>query len=177
MLVSVKRVLDENACGPHVEIVSPLDQATVTTARIAVSGSVIAGPDAGVMVNGVPAAVDLTRAGTAGDPLRWYAELTGTPGPLTIEATAVNATGGRGVASRTISFAPANDTVSLLPSINSGAVPLDVAFSVDARLTSPAASYDLDLDGDGVYETRSAGRPGSLSHSTLHRGHFTPPCR
>jgi hypothetical protein len=175
--VSVKRVLDESACGPHVEILSPSDRTTITTTRIFVSGSVVAGFDIGVMVNGVPAAVDLTRAGTASDPLRWYAELTAAPGPLTIEATAVNASGGRGTASRTITFAPASDSVSLLASVSSGAVPLSAAFSVDIRLSSLATLYELDLDGDGFYESRSGDLPARISQTYAAPGTFHPSVR
>jgi hypothetical protein len=175
--VSVKRVLDESACGPRVEILSPVDHETVTTARIAVSGSVVAGSDIGVMVNGAPAAVDLAHAGTASDPLHWYAELTADPGPLTIEVTAVNAGGGRGMASRTIIFAPGNDTVALLPNINSGAAPLEVAFSLDLRLASPVASYELDLDGDGAYAFPTTDLPTSLSQSYTGPGTLHPSVR
>jgi hypothetical protein len=175
--ISVKRVLDESACGPAITIISPADRATVTAARIQVSGSVVAGADVGVMVNGVPAAVDLTHAGTASDPLRWYAELTETPGPVTITATAFNAGGGAGTVARTITFAPGSDTVSLLASVNSGAVPLGVAFSVDANIASPVTSYEFDLDGDGFYETRSTELPASLSNTYAAPGTFQPAVR
>jgi hypothetical protein len=160
--VSIKRQLDENACGPHVFFDSPAEHAEVASSRILVTGTATGTRDVGVTVNGFPAEIDLTPDGSPQHPFRWFADTAGQPGTVVLKAVAMNAAGAKGEAARTVTFSPPANVLTIRAVPSSGPVPFAVSFNVSTSFPEQIVRYDLDLDGDGVYEISSATTPGPV---------------
>lgn len=157
--VALARLLDANACGPRVLFSSPSERAVVADSSILVTGTAVGAPNLGISVNGQAAEVDPSHAGTPDDPFAWTAVIGATPGPVTLRAIATDANGAETQASREIVFSPRPGRLLLLPSHSSGPAPLTVLFNVRVDLDEPVVLYELDLDGDGAFESSSAEIP------------------
>jgi hypothetical protein len=158
--ITFARILGEQACGPTVQFTSPAANAVVSTAELLVRGLATGDPSIGVTVNGVGADVDLSHAGTAGDPYPWAALLPVEPGTLQMLARATVASKKSGEATQTVVVTeppPAAFTFQLEPS--TGVAPLNFAATVTADDPTLIALWELDLDGDGLYEISSTTRP------------------
>jgi hypothetical protein len=175
--LTLKRVLDDSACGVSVAISAPAAGATVTTRTLVVTGTASGGQDIAVTVNGFSAVVDLNHAGTLVDPLQWAAVLTPNAGPVHLAAAAANQAGASAHAERDVLFAPASEGLALLPSVKGGTEPLSVTFLIDPVVQSPVTLYEADLDGDGTYEIQSATPPGSLLQTYNRAGTYAPGAR
>ncbi|HEY0372360.1 MAG TPA: hypothetical protein VGD79_10180 [Thermoanaerobaculia bacterium] len=155
--VEVHRLADESLCadaGVTIAITSPADGDAIGSAPLLIRGVASGGRDTGVTVNGMPVFLDTTHAGSSTDPYVWVATLNVVPGPVTLEAVAAAPNGSTASDSVTVSYAPPQDEVvevSAFP--ERGTAPLDVQFVVTARTPRPVVRYELDLDGDGTFET------------------------
>ncbi|HEX8617276.1 MAG TPA: hypothetical protein VF911_06810 [Thermoanaerobaculia bacterium] len=148
--LEVVRVVDN--CGPVVTILTPAEGAVIPSESFEVAGSLSSSAGAGVAVNGIPADVDWSHAGTADDPYRWSASLSAEAGPLTITATATDTAHAADVRTRRVTIEPASNRVGLRAYPSSGTAPLDVTFSIDSTVDANAVRYELDLDGDGSFD-------------------------
>jgi hypothetical protein len=155
---TIQQQFDESICAPQVTIDSPADGDTITTRRILVSGTASGSLDLGVIVNGIPAQFDLLAAGTADDPFRWSVTLDPPAGDVTITATVSAPSGGSASATRTVHYQPATEAVLLSAAPSSGILPFNTTVSLSSTIRN-AVKYELDLDGDGVYETVQATSP------------------
>jgi hypothetical protein len=172
--VSIKRLLDESACGgPRVFFDSPADHATVTTSRILVTGTATGKRDIGITVNGFPAEVDLTPDGTPQNPYHWFSDVAAQPGGVVLHAVAIDAANAKGDATRTITFVPPANTLNIRAVPSSGPAPLAVSFDVSTSFPEQITRYDLDLDGDGVYELSSATVPDAVASTYTTPGIHT----
>lgn len=166
--VSIKRILDENACGPKVFIDSPAESGVVRELRLLVTGhATSASKDLGITVAGRVAQIDSWHAGTAADPFRWIAVLDGAPaGALTLTAIAMDGRGTRGTASRTITYSPQPEQFSISADVDYGLAPFVARFHVKSSSSAPAvSSYAIDFDGDGAYEFTGATLPEPVTFS------------
>jgi hypothetical protein len=157
--ISVHRGLDESACALAITITSPADGATVTTRPLTVSGTVVGRQDVGVAVVGVPARMDLTHSGSKNDPIPWVAVLNLEPGRLTLTATATAPSGLHRDASLTLIYAPSPQIVEILAIPPSGTAPFDTQFRIGGKFSQPVVKCELDLDGDGRFETTLTSLP------------------
>lgn len=140
------------SCGPQIEIIEPAEGSSITTDLIAVRGTLVAAPGAGVVVNDRAADIDWAHAGTSADPYRWFAFLSGTPGLTTLTAVATDPSSSTAQAGRHVSYDPSPSRIGLRAVPSSGVPPLEVTFTVDSTVDATAVRYELDLDGDGVFE-------------------------
>jgi hypothetical protein len=164
------RELDESFCAPTVTIDTPGAAETVTTRRILVTGTASGSRGIGVAVNGQPAEVDWSAAGTKSDPFHWFVSIDALRGTVALHATATNAAGATGTDDRTISYQTSDQTILIRPTPEGGAIPLNVNVDFSSSLVGNIASYDFDLDGDGTYEVSSATRPANLTRSFATAG-------
>jgi hypothetical protein len=149
--VEVMRVLEQ--CGPQITIDVPVAGAVITTGRIAVSGTLVAGAGAGVAINeSAVADIDWVHTGTVADPYRWSASVAAEPGIVTLAAVATDSTSATAQITRQVTYAPAPSRVGLRATPSSGVAPLDAVFTVDSTVDASAVRYELDLDGDGIFE-------------------------
>jgi len=156
VVLSLRALRDEAACGGmRVLIVTPAENETVTEPSLFVTGTLTSASDAGLSVNGVPAALDLSHGGTAADPYRWVAEVSAEAGQIVITATATNGRGRTATATRAIVFAP--DPARLRITSSPGLPMKDdaVTFSLWNVPAGPAV-LEADLDGDGIFEIGQA---------------------
>ena len=124
--------------GLQVTITDPVDGATVPAGQLLVRGTIdAAGADAGVTVNGIPAAVQGTSF-AAVIPLLASTEVT---------AVATTTTGATATHTITLAATP-GPGITLLASPRSGVTPITVSFTLLS--TTVPASVELDADGDGV---------------------------
>jgi len=81
-------------------------------------------------------------------------------GDITLEAVAT-ATNGRSARDAVaVTYAPPTDQVLEIAALPpSGTAPLDMQFVITAKTAVPIVQYELDLDGDGQYETSSSSPP------------------
>jgi len=154
--VSVRRLADESVCGPRVAITAPPAGAIISSGRLDVQGTVTGTPGAGVTVNGMRADLDLAHAGTATDPFQWFVTIEADPGNVTLIAVAVNEAGGTGNDSRTVTFAPPPQRLTIIPGTPGGPAPLRAAFNFALEGVDAFERFEADLDGDGVYESAGA---------------------
>lgn len=152
---TLKRELDESACGPKVFIDTPAQDTSVAAPHLVVSGHAIAAnADFGVTVDDHVAQIDLAHAGSAVDPFRWVVVLDPPAGPVVLSAVAIDSKGATGSFSRSLTYAPSAELVSFQPLIDHGLAPYTATFNVTPSDAAAAIqTYDLDLDGDGVFET------------------------
>lgn len=162
LIVSVERRGEETACGPGIAIHSPAAGAAIRSRRIAVSGTATGSGIAGISVNGVAADYDPSAAGTPSDPLRWFATIDAEDGAVTLSAAAVTKSGATAGDQRQVSFAREAGAVFLRPGPASGVAPFTTHFDLSLGIPDAIASYQFDLDGDGVFEQSSAARPDQL---------------
>ena len=176
--VSIKRRVDESVCTViGVAIASPPNGSIVNDRRIVVRGTANGSRQIGVSVNGTAAQFDSTHAGTPTDPFLWVATIKAAPGPLAITATATAPNGRTKSASVSVTYAPANDPTSLTAFPPSGVAPFDVHYLLNVPPSNKVARYDLDLDGDGVYESSSPAFPSALSGHFAAAGIYEPAVR
>ncbi|HEY4642151.1 MAG TPA: hypothetical protein VII75_12465 [Thermoanaerobaculia bacterium] len=149
--ITFKQILDESACGPHIRIDTPAEQATITTPVMTVTGTVTGTGDEGVSVNGLPAILERNHAGTDADPLRWVAQPAVSDGAVTLTATVVTAAGQTASAIRNVTFAPDPAAMTLRASRNDVMTGDAVSFEL-IGIPAGASLIEADLDGDGVFE-------------------------
>lgn len=158
--VTFARILNESSCGPTVAFTSPEDHATAATDNLLVRGVATGDSSIGVTVNGYGADIDLSHAGTASDPYTWAAALPVEPGELQLTARATIASQKSSEASRTVVVGePPQDGLTFRVDPSTGVAPLRFGATVMVDDPSLVALWELDLDGDGTYETSSATRP------------------
>lgn len=160
LTVSIER---EGSCGTQITIDTPANNALVSDRHLLVSGIASGAHDLAISINGVPAQYDLSAAGTPADPFRWFATLSVAAGPLTLTATASAPGATTATATRTINFAPAAETIVIRTGAASGVVPLTTTVDVSTNVHGAIARWELDLDGDGVYEQSSATMPANTT--------------
>ena len=153
--VEVHRSGDESLCSSvAIAITSPADGAVLNTRPLLVRGTASGGADLGVTLNGMPVRLDTTHAGTKRDPYPWIVALNVIAGPLTLDAAAVTPNGSNAHAAVDVTFAPVQDQLVEIAAFPSyGTAPLDVQFLIAAKTRRPIVRCELDLDGDGTYET------------------------
>jgi len=128
----------------QVQIISPVDGATVTQSPVLVKGRIVHNlPEVGVMVNGVISQV-------YGD--EFAAEIYLAEGVNTITVTATNGVGMEVVTSIgvTVVSQPSPLTITAIPS--SGIQPLEVTMEVETSIANPVVNYQWDTDGDGTID-------------------------
>lgn len=154
-----------SVAGPLV-ITTPNDHSTITAATIRVEGTAVsADPNFAVIVNGMPALIDLERAGTRDEPFRWFAEMMPPAGRTKITAVLVEATGKGGpTAVRHVDFAPDPHSVAASAHPASGVTPLDVIFYVHPHIDDEIARAEIDYEGDGDYDESATGHVDRFTH-------------
>ena len=175
--VTVKRVVDESACGPQVDFATPTSGSVLSTASILASGTVAGPRDVAVTVNGQLADIDLSTRGSRQDPFVWVAEVPANTGPVLLTATATTASGRAATAQRSVSFLPDIRAIGVTPSPRSGIVPLEVAFNISVPRPADVARYELDYDGDGVKDFDGAELPERVEHTYTRLGRYSPTVR
>jgi hypothetical protein len=164
LTLTLVKVLDERACVNFaIQLTVPTDGATVTTRPLLVRGTMIGGRDVGVAVNSIPAQLDLTHTGLSGDPIPWVAVFHAAPATLTLTATATATNGQHRDASVTITYAPPKHIADFDAVPPAGTAPLDVTFRIGRAPGQTITLYELDLDGDGAYETTYATLPAQIT--------------
>lgn len=177
LVVTFKREIDRNVCGPEVFFHEPAADSVISTASIHASGTVIGPRGTAVTVNDVIAEVDLSRAGTAADPFLWFAEVPAPAGTVVLRATATDPGGTTGFAERPVIFSPAADTFAFTPSPRSGVAPLAVLFHVAPIDGVEIGLYEVDLNGDGLFESSFVELPESLELTFQEAGQYAPTIR
>jgi hypothetical protein len=163
LTASVKKIRDQSACGPKIVFTQPANHADVTSATIAVAGTVSGPADVGVTVNGLAAELDLFHAGTEADPYRWYADVSAPPGHVALTATATTAAGATATAERTVLFLPDPKSVLVDVSPRVGIAPHQVTVSIAHPAPDAVTRYRIDFNGDGVPEVDSPDLPETVS--------------
>jgi hypothetical protein len=167
--ITPSRILDPNACGPTVQFTSPAENSVVSAAELLVRGTATGDPSIGVTVNGFGADIDLSHAGNATDPFTWAVVFPVEPGALDLTAQATIATHKSATATRAVQVtAPLPDSVTLRVDPPTGVAPLSFTASVRIDDSSLVTLWELDLDGDGVFEIHSPTRPSDTpaTHAT-----------
>lgn len=138
-----------------VRIDVPALNATVTSSRVLTRGTVVStSTDISVLVNDVPAQIDLQHKGTKDDPFRWVALLEGEPGRLKLKARLVDQKGRETAASsRHIDFVPLPEFVAIRPVSASGVAPFSIEFTITTALTRAVQKVEIDYDGDGNFDS------------------------
>jgi hypothetical protein len=166
LTVEIHRQLPESVCERVVLAWTTPGEGEVVDTRAIVAQGTATGPNTlGVTVNGIPADLDLTRAGTAADPYRWLAIVPAEAGAVTLSATPSTVTGDQSAIVRHVQFAPPEEWIVLEPSSRSGPVPFTATFHFDTSLSEEVASYEFDLDGDGTFELASAILPEDVHYT------------
>jgi hypothetical protein len=170
VIVGIQRQLDESVCsGMSVFILAPSENEIVASPWIAVHGTAIGPLDPAILVNGNPADIAFGHAGTTDDPYEWVAVVQAEPGPVTLRAE-MHASGNEPrIVERHVTFAPAVETIRLRATPSSGVAPFPAVFDLDVLSGREAVLYELDLDGDGVFESSS---PTVPERDVQHAGHF-----
>ena len=175
--VSVKRLLDESACAQlRVAFTAPDAGSVINTQLIAARGIAVGPRDIGVTLNGSVADIDLSRAGTESDPFTWHAVVSAEPGVVELQAVVTDSRRLRASATRSVMFAPPAEFIMLRPSARSGPAPFKVTFAVTSRFDAGVVRWELDLDGDGVFELSSPQLPDDITHTYVTGAH-TPSAR
>jgi hypothetical protein len=92
-------------------------------------------------------------------------------------AVASTPSGETATATRSVTFAPATETLLLTASPESGAVPLKANFDLATTVNGAIARYEADLDGDGVFEISQTTRPEALTFTYSSSGTHTATAR
>jgi hypothetical protein len=158
------RDLGEPNCAirPTIAITAPANGTDVVARKIAVTGTATGPRDLGIVVNGVPAQLDLTAAGTEDAPYSWFATVDAVEGATLLTATASTPAGQSATDARTITFTRIAELVTLAAAQDSGVTPFTAHFDLLTNVGEAIATYAFDLDGDGAYEISTATRPDSL---------------
>ncbi|HYC91494.1 MAG TPA: hypothetical protein VEO54_19905 [Thermoanaerobaculia bacterium] len=161
------RDLGEPSCAiqPTIAITAPADGTDVVARRIVVTGTATGPRDLGIVVNGVPAQLDLTAAGTENEPYPWFASVDAAEGATVITATASTPAGHSATDTRNVTFTRIAEPVTLVAAQESGVPPFTAHFNLLTSLDEPVTSYAFDLDGDGSFETSTATLPDSLGQT------------
>ncbi len=132
----------------QVQIISPVDGATVTQSPALVKGRIVHNlPEVGVVVNGVIAQV-------YGD--EFAAEIYLVEGVNTITVTATNGSGLELTTSIGVTLAQQLSPVTITAIPSSGIQPLNVTFEVETSITNPVVNYQWDTDGNGTVDQSGA---------------------
>ena len=170
--VTLKRLADVSACGTMITITSPAARETVTTATVLVTGEATGPKDSAVTVNGWRAEIDVARAGTAGDPFTWFAEIPASPGPVLLTARLATSNGPAVTAELEVVFAPAAGAMEVVASPRSGVPPLAVNLNIAPASSLEMIRYEVDYDGDGMPEVVAGERPSKLAHTYSQPGQY-----
>ncbi|HKS24381.1 MAG TPA: PKD domain-containing protein [Thermoanaerobaculia bacterium] len=168
--VSIVRQLDENACGPHVFFSTPAENQTVTSGKIAVTGTATGVSDLGIQVNDVVAQIDLSHAGTPADPFLWFALVPAAPGNVTLSARLTDGQRGSASASRSIVFAPTPEPLVLTAPLSVGVAPFQGLLQPFSSAPAAIQSYSIDFDGDGIVDASGTTLPAELSFTYQRPG-------
>lgn len=172
LTLGVKRRLDESACGPRIKFTAPAQNADIVSSTIAAAGTVTGPRGVGVTVNGLPAEIELTHAGTDEDPFLWFADVPAVAGQVTLTATATAPSGATAEAARDVLLLPHPTAVQLESFPRSGPAPLPVRLHVAPPNPAEVVRYEVDFDGDGVNEIAAAELPSDVSFTYSAAGHF-----
>ena len=130
------------------QIISPVDGATVTQSPILVQGRIVHNlPEVGVVVNGVISQV-------YGD--EFATEIYLAEGVNTITVTATNGVGMEVATSIGVAFVPQPSPLSIIAIPSSGIPPLEVTMEVDIFIANPVVNYQWDTDGNGTIDQSGA---------------------
>ena len=150
-----------SVAATSVSIESPTDGASIPGDHVHVQGTIDAPPGAGVVVNGVLAAVDGNRFYAANVPL--------VPGVNVLAATLTTAEGG--VSTRSVAvtgIASSGATITVSPT--QGLAPLTVQIEVGPPPGDSIAKVEVDADGDGTFDGVITSAPWSTSVEYLSWG-------
>jgi hypothetical protein len=171
IVLAIRRVLDESVCAPHVFFDEPSESATVPGPTLLVRGTATGAHDLGITVNGFPAEVDSSHAGTAQDAFHWFAQIEIEAPTSTIEAVAKTPSGATGTASRRITVVAPENPVTIRALPPNGLVPLNATFYISVAAPAKISNCEIDFDGDGIYETSFARLPeDELRHAFAEPG-------
>jgi hypothetical protein len=161
------RDLGEPSCAvaPTIAITEPAGGTDVVARRIVVTGTATGPRDLGIVVNGVPAQLDLTAAGTEDEPYPWFASVDAVEGATIITATASTPAGQSATDTRNITFTRIAEPVTLVAAQDSGVPPFTAHFNLLTNLDEAVTTYAFDLDGDGSFESSTASLPDSLGQT------------
>lgn len=159
LLIPVASVGADDVGKLRIEV--PALNATVTSSRIFSRGTVVStSADVSVLVNDVPAQLDLQHKGTKDDPFRWVVLLDAEPGRLKLKARLVDEKGKeRAASTRHIDYVPLPESVSIRPVFTSGIAPLSMQFTITTALTRAVRKVEIDYDGDGQFDEVSDSIP------------------
>lgn len=170
--VEIHRLGDESLCtNVAVAIIAPAEGAVLDRRPLVVRGTAAGDADLGVTVNGTPVRLDMSHAGTAADPYPWVATLSVVAGPVTLDAAATAPNGRNAHAIVHVTFTPPDDQLVEIAAFPSyGTAPLDVQFQVTAKTHHAIVHCELDLDGDGTFETTLPSLSGFASTQYAQAG-------
>lgn len=149
---------------PSLLITQPADSDVVATDAIAVQGTVAAGFQTSVTVNGQPAQVHNGN---------FYARISLRPDSQTIVVQAIDINGAVATDSVTVT-STATSPVTILPDEPEGVAPHKVSFYVTVAATIDVQRMELDQDGDGDIDATTTNPLESLSATYSQAGIYHP---
>ncbi len=178
--ISIRYVQPPEGCDPFLvlSLLTPADGAAVAVPLVAVSGTLIGPPEVKLTLDGDPIAFDVTHAGTGADPFPWQGVAYLDEGENTVVVTAIVG-GATPPLSRQVlvTYDRAAEPVDLQAVPSSGTPPLTVSYQLADSLSEDVFIVELDLDGDGTYESEHPSVPDTLSWTFDTPGEFTPSVR